>query len=141
MKCQKIKKTPKKKKSIKQSKNLNLCHWWRNARNSIIYKQWYGYVNNNAMNIQLIKAKHNENSKATTKKCLLFFFDWCVPLRSSETSAVNSQIRKSSCVSWFSLTHNVCKLWNRSKTKKKKKQDNECWWHDARCYTKPHILG
>lgn len=74
MKCQKIKKTPKKKKSIKQSKNLNLCHWWRNARNSIIYKQWYGYVNNNAMNIQLIKAKHNENSKDVNNKKMFFFF-------------------------------------------------------------------
>ena len=35
------------------------------------------------------------------------------------------------------LTHTQClQAMKPEQNEKKKKQDNECWWHDARCYTK-----
>lgn len=125
------KKTPQKK-SIKQSKNLNLCHWWRNARNSIIYEQWYRYVSNNAMNIQLIKAKHEKNSKVVNNKFFFFFFltdayHW------DRVRRVLSIHKYESRAVWVD-SHSHTMFANYETGAKQKKQDNE--WHDARCYTK-----
>ena len=87
------------------------------------------------------KSKTQRKFKGYNKKMFAFFFltdayHW------DRVRRVLSIHKYESRAVWVdSHSHTMFASYETGAKRKKKKQDNECWWHDARCYTKPHILG